>query len=1178
MTRYVTSVWMTLVVMTFVRSSLGACPDKASGLQHWSDVNTWPNHKKPTLDSNSKVVISDHVLIDEWVPPLHSITINKGASLIFSPWVDHDLRLHFIHIYGDMHIGSHDCKFPRKVNITLIGKKGDLTEDQDFGEKYIGVAPGGTLELHGEDKLSWTKLTATVHKLRYNSGLHYEHKYTKDRTEWQKGVGVFVFDHHTGALSRKRFFQTAAGDDWTRKHDPPAMVDYLNKVQDGEVVALAVQHTIKISSTIDLRDVYRAVETLAYGHVTGNSTIRGLQEKDAFVLITQKGNPDSTVESVKHKTGSKSQLARVSLTLMDRHLKVTAMSYIENANVYPNYVNVRSMTTTAGYPTIHTVDDVSTWKPGDRVVLTSTDYMWQQAEEATVVTCTTCNGHSLKLDFEAQYEHWGEITDGVDMRGEVGLLTRNILIQGEMEDSCPPANGNCQDFHSDTFGGHIKIVKGFKNVHIEGVELYHMGQQTSKGRYPIHFHLCYDVDSVGHYDNPAYVRSNSIHYAFSRCVTVHGTHGLTVADNVAYHTYGHCFFLEDGGEKRNVFDGNLGLSTRNGKILPSDSKAATFWLTSPLVTVKNNVAAGGEKGPGFWYIFPDEPQGPSKALGFMQRNEARHTPYTEFTNNVAHSYFQAGLFADNKVEPDETVGGNNDYEPHVNPLDTKSPQTPTILHRLTAYKNMYQQVWVRGGWFVIDHASLSDSAQGITMASSAGGEQFMTNSIIVGESRNGGEPTGIWSAKEGRSNYMPRSVPLQYAINTPIQGFIFYDGPVYGENIYFNGFVDNENRTSSALGFHRHNYYGSSPVSSITNGHFGFNDGHATGNRMFDGDSHVHGFSDYDGDIMATFRDTDGSVTGVHGGAQVVKPGNYFTTARCYVRDNWKVAICPHKFGELELYTKNEAIHKSTGAIMVRDDRPNDPVTIPWHEARSMMTILGGSHSYTLHWTNKVPADLELRLHGAEKDLWVRIGVCIPRNADFELLTYAPHWKPERKLWISLNSVHELDADTTGYAYFWDKHTGLLFFKFQNFETRTKNVTSDCLGNCANVHLTIKSGDLNDKDCRHRAYGPYKRAAIDNRHALHSIPLPASDSAPPKGWGAGATLPFKTRQKVDGGWGSWSVWSACTKTCGGGIQTRLRACNKPRPQNGGHICEGNRAKTLDCHTTPCQQTPPLIGR
>lgn len=53
--------------------------------------------------------------------------------------------------------------------------------------------------------------------------------------------------------------------------------------------------------------------------------------------------------------------------------------------------------------------------------------------------------------------HWGEIIDGVDERAEVALLTRNIVIEGAVQPSCPSSNNNCDTFDWDTFGGHIKV-------------------------------------------------------------------------------------------------------------------------------------------------------------------------------------------------------------------------------------------------------------------------------------------------------------------------------------------------------------------------------------------------------------------------------------------------------------------------------------------------------------------------------------------------------------------------------------------------------------------------------------------------------------------------------------------------------------------------------------------------
>lgn len=46
----------------------------------------------------------------------------------------------------------------------------------------------------------------------------------------------------------------------------------------------------------------------------------------------------------------------------------------------------------------------------------------------------------------------------MDMRAEVGLLSRNIVVMGEMEDRCYPySNHICSFFDFDTFGGHIKV-------------------------------------------------------------------------------------------------------------------------------------------------------------------------------------------------------------------------------------------------------------------------------------------------------------------------------------------------------------------------------------------------------------------------------------------------------------------------------------------------------------------------------------------------------------------------------------------------------------------------------------------------------------------------------------------------------------------------------------------------
>ena len=60
-----------------------------------------------------------------------------------------------------------------------------------------------------------------------------------------------------------------------------------------------------------------------------------------------------------------------------------------------------------------------------------------------------------------RYRHFGNFTYNVDERAEVGLLSRNIVIEGVMQKECTITSSKerkvCQRFGRDTFGGHIKV-------------------------------------------------------------------------------------------------------------------------------------------------------------------------------------------------------------------------------------------------------------------------------------------------------------------------------------------------------------------------------------------------------------------------------------------------------------------------------------------------------------------------------------------------------------------------------------------------------------------------------------------------------------------------------------------------------------------------------------------------
>ncbi|XP_047380349.1 A disintegrin and metalloproteinase with thrombospondin motifs 13 isoform X16 [Sciurus carolinensis] len=59
---------------------------------------------------------------------------------------------------------------------------------------------------------------------------------------------------------------------------------------------------------------------------------------------------------------------------------------------------------------------------------------------------------------------------------------------------------------------------------------------------------------------------------------------------------------------------------------------------------------------------------------------------------------------------------------------------------------------------------------------------------------------------------------------------------------------------------------------------------------------------------------------------------------------------------------------------------------------------------------------------------------------------------------------------------------------------------------------------------------------------------------------------------VHGQWSSWGPRSPCSRSCGGGVVTRRRQCNNPRPAFGGHACVGADLQAEICNTQACEKT------
>jgi cell migration-inducing and hyaluronan-binding protein len=547
--------------------------------------------------------------------------------------------------------------------------------------------------------------------------------------------------------------------------------------------------------------------------------------------------------------------------------------------------------------------DASDWRAGDEIVLASTDFDPRQAEKRTVAAI---DGNVITLDRALEYMHFGEITFGVDERGEVGLLTRNIRIQAS------------DDAEESYFGGHIMAMLQ-PDVRVSGVELRRMGQHLTLARYPMHWHL------VGE-GQGQYIENSAIHDTYSRCVTVHGTNNVRVENNVTFNTVGHCFFLEDAVETGNQFIRNLGIMTKchptlpcvpthlgpaglassafgrgaEGQksehiLIPSDNTASTFWITNPDNIYRDNVAAGSDM-VGFWFALPVHPTGEFEGTEISANTWPRRTKVREFSGNTAHSNFD-GMMFDRGPNPDGTfsVGGSNYHFPTADPADPDSEPQVSVFEDFTSYKNRNGAVWGRGELHLFKNLRVADNAIGFTHAASAVGRAEYTSKVVdslfVGESDNIGNPDTPEEVAYGRS--LPNGIP-----DFPIRGYEYYDLRHDVENTTFVNFQPNDLRDAGAISYLMYTSFGMSTENGIEGAEF-------VNAKPVSYPPYVRRWASDLGRANAwrgaAIHDRDGSVGGVPGSYIVLDNGIASDDEACEIKPEWGAAVCRGDFGHFGL-------------------------------------------------------------------------------------------------------------------------------------------------------------------------------------------------------------------------------------------------------------------------------------
>ncbi len=647
-----------------------------------------------------------------------------------------------------------------------------------------------------------------------------------------------------------------------------------------------------------------------------------------------------------------------------------------------------------------TLADTTDWKAGDTIVIASSDFDYEQAETFKIASIS---GNTVTLDKAVQYMHYGELQSyngrTVDQRAEVGLLTRNIVIKGASA--------------TDTFGGHVMVMDTSQAV-VDSVEFVNMGQAGKMGRYPIHWHM------MGDNSRGQYVRNSSIYNSFSRCVTIHGSNGVKVQNNVTYNIPGHCFFLEDGAEIDNIIENNLGIAVEKpaeGKaLLPTDKNfpgPAVYWITHPRNVVRNNVAAGSS-GSGFWYAFPESSTGPSKD----KVKNIRFTPLAESNNNVAHSNSADGFHIDSGPLADVQAGTEpTGYEPHVDPNDivteswgsyNNSAPLTAVFENVVAYKNRRNGIWSRGQYHLFKNPVFADNAVGATFASN---ESILRNGLIIGETLNVGTPTN-WEIKGEGGRSLPR--PWNCPENPlgcsafPIRGFEFYDGMVGVEDTYFAGFKDNSVRKASALSYLNFTAFSTSPHNYAKGLTFAPDTKRV---NLFTRGAPANPLEDTeDGYRSAVFLDKDGSVTGT-ANRSVVVDNPFMTNSGCTKNNDWNAWICDDSYAAFTLYAHSPvasvtlSLNGAAHTLYGSGSSDND----------SFVSVLRSKQTYGVTFDG-APSEFSLVLRDAPKD-WVRFEIPMPSQP--AVSGY------EVKLATDLNAL----ASSTLSTYFYDTAAQVLHVK-----------------------------------------------------------------------------------------------------------------------------------------------------
>ncbi|KAK3107032.1 hypothetical protein FSP39_005622 [Pinctada imbricata] len=246
-----------------------------------------------------------------------------------------------------------------------------------------------------------------------------------------------------------------------------------------------------------------------------------------------------------------------------------------------------------------TLSQAVDWSTGSQVVIATTSF---NITETEIRTIQSVSGDKLTLTLDRALSHrhisHTEQADGwtLEMKAEVGLLTRNVKVIGEAYNGMEQESFGARIIVGRTSQGSTTYI-GY--ARISNTEFYRTGQEGWVESYDPRFSVAWsDLGAVSNV-RPSYVKKSAFHHGFSPAIGAYSTDNLPIEDNVIHGTVWFCMQSNSHNTqvRRNLcahvqFEGSY--QDRFEILNIRYNGAFSFFFTTGLV-LEGNHAAGYER-------------------------------------------------------------------------------------------------------------------------------------------------------------------------------------------------------------------------------------------------------------------------------------------------------------------------------------------------------------------------------------------------------------------------------------------------------------------------------------------------------------------------------------------------------------------------------------------------------